>query len=86
MHNAIFHEETPQRIVYRLQVCPLYEAFKDLGKTEEEICDLCDIAETIGDGKASVYTDKIGITHYWRSRVCHGDSNCDHVWTKVKKK
>lgn len=86
MHNAIFLEDTPQRIVYRLQACFILDALKDLGKTKEEISDICDIAETIGEGKASVYSDELGINHYWQSRVCHGDSYCDHVWTKIQKK
>ena len=86
MHNAIFLEDTSQRIVYRLRDCFILDALKELGKTKEEISDICDIAETIGEGKAAVYMDKLGINHYWESRVCHGDSYCDHVWTKIQKK
>lgn len=86
LHKTVFLEETPERLVYRHQVCPIIDALNDLGKTEEELRDICDIAEANNDGKVTIYRDEIGITDNWPKMICHGDPYCEHVFHKVKEK
>jgi len=84
MHKLEVVEESPDRIEYRLHSCPLVDAWKDMGKTAEEIRVLCDIAMAMDDGQNVIFNE-LGVDTEWPKRIGWGDPYCVYIAKKVKK-
>jgi hypothetical protein len=70
----------PDRSVQQMTLCPLVEAWKELGATAGEIDLLCDIAMEGDRGRADYH----GISMEIPKRIGKGDSYCQLVLRKCK--
>ena len=69
------------RAVFRLNGCPLVEAWREAGLSPEEVVMMCNIAYQVDFGKF----EGLGFSLRFDSRICEGHPCCELVVTGEKK-
>jgi hypothetical protein len=66
------------RTVTEVELCPLIEAWKKMGKSKDEMKTLCDIAMYLDEGMSKEYPIKIDT----ETRIGWGDNCCRFIFEK----
>jgi len=75
---VIFDSRVPKEGIIQMYDCPLVDAWKELGKSTDEIRALCDAAVASDQGEVSILPFTLQVTH----RIGTGEPYCEQVYQK----